>query len=77
MSSVGGRLRHEMASEAGLEKSFRTRYWAAQHRHVAAALHHCTGTMLERTKKAIAHSRALVQSGSKDSANQRISRRDN
>ena len=60
-----------MRSEAGLEKSFRTRYWAAQHRHVAAALRQRTGTMLERTK-AIAHSKALVQSGSKDSAEQRI-----
>ena len=61
-----------MTFEAGLDKSFRARYWAAQHRHVAAALRQRTGTMLERTKKAIAHSKALVQSGSKDSTEQRI-----
>ena len=61
----GRPVRYEMTSAARLEESFRTRYWAAQHRHVAAALQQRIAITLERTKQAIARSKELVQSGPK------------
>ena len=54
-----------MTSAVGLEESFRTRYWAAQYRHVAAALRQRTAIILGRTQQAIARSKELVQPGSK------------
>lgn len=44
-----------------LERSFHERYWAAQNRHMAAALVYRTRLLRERTKRALEHSRQLVQ----------------
>lgn len=51
-----------MPSKSELDKSFRERYWAAQHRHVAAALVYRTGLQIERTKRALERAKRLVKS---------------
>lgn len=67
-----------MTSDSSLEKSFRTRYWAAQHRHVASALIYRTALLLERSKRALERSKQFTQptsetaavSASRDQANE-------
>jgi len=49
-----------MPSESELDKLFRERYWAAQHRHVAAALLYRTGLQIDRTRHALEHAKRLV-----------------